>query len=117
QFNFSDSLIATYGGDRLDEYVKKMQTIPNLDARCLVPEGDTNFPAKHCVYKWLRKVHKDAIPYFLYGNKVAVLASGKDEDMSWVSISSESLSKAYLNHFDVYWEQAESAPVQNRSVK
>jgi DNA-binding XRE family transcriptional regulator len=114
QFNFSDSLFLTYGGERVDGYVKQMQSTPNIDARCLVPEGDMQFPVKHCVYKWLNKIHKDAVPYYLYGNKVAVLASVNSEELIWVSICSDSLAKAHLNHFDAYWAQADSIPATSK---
>ena len=117
QFNLSDKYISTYGGDRLESYVKFMQGVPNLDAKCLVPEGDLNFPVKHCVYKWLKKIHGNAIPYFLYDSKIAMLTSDPAEEMVWVSIASESLAKAYLNLFDIYWEQAEAAPTKNKVAR
>jgi len=111
QFNFSDAIISTHGGKQLDEYVEKMGAVKNLDARCLVPEGDQNFPVKHCVYKWLKKVHKNAIPYFLYGNKVAMLTSPAGKEMVWVVIHSESLSKAFALQFDTYWVEAHNPTV------
>jgi DNA-binding XRE family transcriptional regulator len=117
QFNFSDNIISNYAGDHIDAYVKKMQEITNLDAQCLVPEGDMNFPVKHCVYKWLKKVHQDSIPYFLYGNKIAMLASGSNEEMVWVSIYSETLAKAFLSQFEIYWEQAELIHPKNKMAK
>jgi len=107
QFNFSDSIISSQSGEAVEKYIQRMQSIPNLDAQCLVPEGDQNFPVKHCVYKWLKKSHQNAIPYFLYGNKITMLSNGPGEEMVWVSIYSESLSKAYLNLFDVYWQESE----------
>ena len=51
---------------------------------------------------------KDEIPYFLYNNKIAVLTSGPDQDVTFVSIYSEMLAKAYTEQFDIYWEKSET---------
>jgi DNA-binding XRE family transcriptional regulator len=106
QFNFSDNIISTYGDKRIEEYSKIMASIPNLEARCLVPEGDINTPIKHCEYRWLKKVHNNAIPYFLYGNKVAMMINNPDDEVAFVSIYSEALAKAHIHQFDAYWEES-----------
>jgi DNA-binding XRE family transcriptional regulator len=106
QFNFSDGIIASFGGDKVKEYSEKLAKVSKLDARCLVPEGDMNFPVAHCQYKWLPKAHKDAIPYYAYNNSVALLASGAKEDMVWICIRSEELAKAFYKQFDAHWENA-----------
>ncbi len=103
QFNFSDSIISTHGPEHLEKYAKEMAAIPNLDAKCLVPEGDYNMPVKHCEYKWLKKIHKNVIPYFLYGSKIAMMVNTPKEEMTWVVINSEALAQAFIQQFDVYW--------------
>jgi DNA-binding XRE family transcriptional regulator len=117
QFNFSDSLIASYGGEHIKTYTEKMGAVQGLEARCLVPEGDINFPVKHCAYRWLGKAYKDAIPFYLYNNKIAVLASGPDQDITFVSIYSETLAKAYYKQFEIYWEKSEPVPIKHKVVK
>ena len=106
QFNYSDSIISMHGNTHLDKYNETMQSIPNLDARCLVPEGDTFFPVKHCVYRWLKKAHDSAIPYYLYGDKVAMLASAPGQELQWVVIFSPSLAQAYYKQFEKFWNES-----------
>ena len=108
QFNFSDTLIGNYGKDYLETYSKRMSVVQNLDARCLVPEGDANFPVKHCQYKWLAKAHKDSVPFFLYNNKIAFLSSGPNDELTFVAIYSESLAKAHKQQFELFWDKAEA---------
>jgi len=115
QFNFSDSIISTYGGSHLDKYNATMQSIEGLDAQCLVPEGDMFFPVRHCVYRWLKKSHSESIPYYLYDNKLAMLASAPGQEMQWVVICSPSLAEAHYKQFDIYWEQ--SLPAQEKKTK
>ncbi len=110
QFNFSDSLFVKYSRGRADNHTHDMSVIPNLNARCLVPEGDYNFPAKYCVYKWLKKEHLNAIPYYLYGNNVAMLTNEEEEQITWVVIGSTSLVQAFRKQFDMYWEEALAVP-------
>ncbi len=115
QFNFSDSIISTHGGAHLDKYNEAMQSIPNLESRCLVPEGDTFFPVKHCAYRWLKKASNTSIPYYLYGNKIAMLASAPEQEMQWVVICSPSLAAAHHKQFDKFW--GESLPIINKKAQ
>ena len=119
QFNYSDNIISNFGKERIEQYIQTMQSVPNLDARCLIPEGDVNFPVKHCTYRWLKTMHKNTIPYYLYGSKLAMLAqghdAGSDKDMVWVSINSETLAATFLRQFDAYWKEAEPVPTAARS--
>jgi predicted transcriptional regulator len=110
QFNFSDRLISTYGSSHLKKYNEFMQSIDKLDAKCLVPEGDSVFPVPHCEYRWLKKVHEDAIPYYIYGNKIAMLTSSPGQELFWVVIYSESLAEAYRKRFDTYWKESKPIP-------
>jgi DNA-binding XRE family transcriptional regulator len=109
QFNLSDALISTYGSSHLKKYNEVMQAVTDLDAKCLVPEGDTFFPVQHCVYKWLKKIHEEAVPYYLYGNKIAMLTSSPGQEIQFVVIYSESLAQTYYNSFDVYWKESKLA--------
>lgn len=117
QFNMSDTLISNYGAEYIKTYSERMGAVQNLNARCLVPEGDANFPVKHCQYKWLAKTHKDSVPFFLYNNKIAFLTNGHGEDLTFVSIYSESLAKAYINQFEVFWEKSEALGAKSKVAR
>lgn len=117
QFNFSDSIFANYGGGYSKIYAERMAGVSSLDARCLVPEGDSNFPVKHCKYRWLSRAYKDSIPYFIYNNKNIFLTSGEGEELTLVSIYSESLAKAYRHQFEIFWEKSEQISLKNKVVR
>lgn len=104
QFNFSDKIIGNFAEEHSAEHIKRMNEIKNLDAKCLVPEGDRNFPANYCEYKWLKKVHSNAIPFYLYGNNVTMSLQLSENEIALISVYSELLAKAFHLQFDAYWE-------------
>ncbi|MEJ0062102.1 MAG: helix-turn-helix transcriptional regulator [Alphaproteobacteria bacterium] len=110
QFNYSDEIIKTFADDFSGPHLERMQSIPGLDAKCLVPEGDYNFPASHCEYRWLKKVHAGAIPFYLYGNNVSMVSDRSDKEIVFISIHSELLASLFYSRFDMYWQEAAIPP-------
>jgi DNA-binding XRE family transcriptional regulator len=105
QFNVSDRVLS-FATDYCSVHLDRMSKVKNLDARVLVKEGDSIFPASYCSYRWLVKEHLATIPYYVYGPYVS-MASFQDEDnIEVISIHSEFLAKKYLEHFETIWAQS-----------
>ncbi|MBI1273978.1 MAG: helix-turn-helix domain-containing protein [Alphaproteobacteria bacterium] len=105
-FNFSDNLMENFTSAYSKAHLDRMGTIKNLDAKCLIPYGDTNFAAKYGEYRWLRKDHTHALPYYLFGNHVIFYMKASAEDVMIVSIYSEQLIKSLIQQFDAFWQEA-----------
>ena len=103
QFNVSDKVLA-FGQEYSALYMEKMSTITHLDARVLVKEGDNNFPASYCSYRWLSKQHWTDIPYYVYGDNVSMASFQDEKSIEVISICSDFMAQIYLQHFDRLWE-------------
>lgn len=104
-FNFSDVNIGTYTPELLDLHNERMSKIPGLDAKCLVPDGDRNFPTKYCQYRWLKKEYSTSIPYYSYGDYVVFFMQSRPEFVI-TSIYSPSLAADLRRQFDVFWNDS-----------
>lgn len=103
QFNYSDTIIATSAPAHIKRYTEAMGSIRKLDAKCLVPHGDSVFPVRHCIYRWLSKDASEDIPFYIYNDKVAMMTNEQDSPMQWVVIKSESLAQVFYKKFDQHW--------------
>lgn len=106
QLNYPDSVIKRFGGEYGKTYLEKMSTVKNLNAKCLVPEGDTNFPAKYCEYRWLPKVNMQALPYYMFGDHVSLLSAVSDDDVAFIVIHSPLLAQVLRDQHAKYWNNS-----------
>ena len=116
QLNYPDSVIKRFGGEAGKNYLAKMGTVERLNAKCLVPEGDMNFPAKYCQYRWLAKEHSHALPYYMFGDYVSLLSAISDEDVVFIVIHSPVLAQILRDQFNKYWDNALIIPDQNKAL-
>jgi transcriptional regulator with XRE-family HTH domain len=101
----SDNYATNIAPEYVENYAEKMGKIPNLDARCLVWEGDQNFPFKYCQYRWLKKSHW-VMPFYLYGNYVSFMMHTTSDYFMTISIYSEFLAESLKKQFDILWADA-----------
>lgn len=75
-----------------------------ITSRLLVMEGDTYFvePASH--YRWVSRELFSMVPYFVYGDKYAILLATDVPKV--VLIESAALAKSYRNQFMTIWHAA-----------
>ncbi|MDD4615550.1 MAG: helix-turn-helix transcriptional regulator [Alphaproteobacteria bacterium] len=103
QFNLSDEERFPYAGDAFDEHLRKMEAIHNIDARALIRQGDGNFPAKYCVYRWLDRMGQKLIPFYVYNDYVSLPIIKSDHNIETLSIHSKLLAVKYSQQFDLFW--------------
>jgi hypothetical protein len=108
--NFPDVALKNFGKEQGKAYVQKMSSIANLQAKCLVPEGDMNFPTHYAEYRWLPKTVTQTMPYFMFGDHVSLLSALSKDDVIFIAIYSPLLAETLRKQFEDYWDHAISIP-------
>jgi DNA-binding XRE family transcriptional regulator len=100
----SDNYVSNFVPEYLKEYKKKMEAIPNIDARCLIWEDNYDFPFDgYCKYRWIKKSATTLVPYYIYNNYVSFMMHSTPEFFMSVSIYSEFLAGSLKKQFDLLW--------------
>lgn len=93
-------------------YRKKMTEIQkrnNFNFRILVQEGDTNFIASaYAHYRWLDKRYFQTVPFYVYGDKLAIIHFQKGPLVHVVQ--NMDMADAQRSQFDILWETAKIPP-------
>ena len=112
QFNFPDSVLNRFGQDAGKRFLAFMSKVPNLVSKCLVPEGDKNFPATYSAYKWLPKPRSQThtLPYYMFGDYVALLSSASEKDVLFIVVYAPQLAKFLREQFENLWKTALDIP-------
>jgi len=82
----------------LDKYSQR------VSGKVLCLEGDRNFIDQNCEYRWVSKEQFSNMPYYVYGNKYAILIWGKVPTV--VLIESKPIADAYRKQFMYQWKNA-----------
>ena len=109
QFNLSDSGNLAFVDDYGQAHLARMKLVDDLDAKVLTTDGDKEFPASYCTYRWMDKDDADLAPFYLYGDNVVLPMHESSHKREWVSINSKLLAERYAKQFDKFWANA-SAP-------
>ncbi len=106
QFNLSDGKNLPHADDYAKIHLERMAQIQNLDAKVLTIEGDYNFPAPYCTYRWLPKANKILMPYYVYSDYIEMPIYRSDHNVEIISICSKQLAERYVEQFELFWETA-----------
>lgn len=102
----SDGKYLPYADDYIDKHLERMAEVQNLDARVLTLEGDTNFAASYCTYRWLDKSYAALLPFYVYGDYVVMSMHEANHKRELVSIRSKLLAERHIEQFDFFWAKA-----------
>lgn len=103
-------------GDKDPEYVAKMEALDNFSFKVILRHGDTNFSGSSYIeYRWADKETFDDVPFYVYGNKLAILLFDEANVSAFV-INNDRIANAYRKQFALAWERAE-IPVITGKVK
>lgn len=104
---FSEDYFEHKLGDYLDYHRKEMIPIKNYKMRCLIEEEDHNFGASdYCEYKWQRKENFSNVPFYIYGDKTAIIATTAPESPLILLINNRTIAQAYRRQFNAMWSNA-----------
>ena len=91
-------------GEYLDFHRREMANLGNVKMRCLIKEGDPNFGAsEYCTYRWQPKESFSNVPFYIYGDKMAIIVTSGPEDPLTLLIHNRTIAQAYRRQFDVVW--------------
>jgi hypothetical protein len=83
----------------------------NVKYKILICEGDDFFPASdYAEYRWIPKSQFSTVPFYVYGNKLAILLL--EEDPKIIVIKFSSVAEAYTKQFDAAWETSHTPQVK-----
>jgi len=108
QFNLSDGGNLSFADAYGEAHLARMKLIDDLDAKVLTTEGDNEFPASYCTYRWIHKNDADLAPFYLYGDNVVLPMYESTHKREWISINSKLLAERYAKQFDKFWGNASS---------
>lgn len=98
-------------GDEDAAYVEKMDKLKNVNFRILSKHGDMNVSSTYAQYRWVPEEQFSAAPFYVYGDKFAMILFEKD--VTVFVVNNASIADAQRKQFDVAWDKAE-VPVIRR---
>jgi transcriptional regulator with XRE-family HTH domain len=94
-----------------ETYLANMSSIPGLKMRTLIKEGDTNVvSSSYSEYRWAPKEQFQAVPFYAYADKLAIIVFQTDPAPRIFRIQSKIISQAYRGQFESMWIQAKPVP-------
>lgn len=97
-----------YLEDKLKEYLdyhrKEMASNKNVRMRCLIEESDLDLGASdYCHYRWQAKESFSNVPFYIYGDKLAIIVTSAPEDPLILLIQNRVIAEAYRRQFEAMW--------------
>lgn len=92
--------------ENLKTHVERMRSIQGLSYQILIREGDTHFLATpdYCEYRWIPKKDFTSVPFYIYGDKMAVLLFNVEPTV--IVIQQASVADAYRKQFASMWDNS-----------
>lgn len=88
---------------KYDEAMASLET--KFLCKCLIKEGDYDFySSKYAEYRWVPKKEFGSVPFYVYGNKMAIVLFGKD--VSVYVMDNGEVANAYRSQFKILWDRA-----------
>jgi len=110
---FSEDYFEEKLGEYLDYHRKEMVNFGNVRMQCLIEENDCNVGASdYCQYKWQPKENFSNVPFYVYGDRTAIIVTSAPEDPLILLIQNRSISEAYRRQFASMWATAKEPKVK-----
>jgi len=94
-------------GEYLDYHRKEMASYGNVSMRCLIEENDFDLGASdYCQYRWLSKESFSNVPFYIYGDKMAIIVASAPESPLILLIQNRAITQAYRKQFEAVWSTA-----------
>ena len=103
--NIDETIFEKWSGDQAEHHLKRMKNVQNLHCKVLLKEGDTNYIAsEYAEYRWLPHDLFSAVPFYVYGNKLAIILF--NEEPKIIVLNNMSVTEAYKKQFQSLWDSA-----------
>lgn len=101
--NVDEKIFLKWGKDIFSSHSDRMRKLENITYKILVQEGDTNFVASaYAQYKWLPKEFFSTVPFYVYGEKLAVILF--EVEPTVLVFEYTLIADAYRKQFEAMWE-------------
>lgn len=102
------SIAEKYLEEKLGDFVnfqrREMEAIKHLRMRCLIEESDQDLGASsYCRYRWQSKDHFSNVPFYVYGDKMAIIVTTSPEDPLILLVQNRVIAEAYRKQFEAMW--------------
>lgn len=106
--NVDDRLFVKYLGEYSPFHSRRMNELKNIKVRVLIQEQDffTAPEGKYIEYRWNPKQAVSDVPFYVYGDKFAIIMFGEEPAPQVVVIASSVVAKAYREQFEILWENS-----------
>lgn len=114
--NVDDRLFTKYLGDYVLLHAKRMDDLKNVKVRVLVQEEDFYVipGGKYLDYRWCPKQETGKVPFYVYGDKFAILILDESKGIEIIVISSAQVANVYRAQFDLLWQISKTKPSKNK---
>jgi DNA-binding XRE family transcriptional regulator len=106
--NVDDRLFAKHLGDYSPFHSTRMNKLEKVKVRVLVKKED-NFTApeaKYIEYRCDMQQDVSSVPFYVYGDKFAIIMFSENYEPRIVVIASPLVAKAYRDQFEVLWQNS-----------
>jgi len=112
--NIDETIFEKWAGDAAETHLNRMTQIEDLQCKVLLKDGDTNFIASsYAQYKWLPQNLFSAVPFYVYGNKLAIIIF--NEEPKIIVLNNNSVTDAYRKQFLGLWDIAKKPELREAS--
>lgn len=103
--NVDEELFDKWFGSASESHTRRMEAIQDLVCLTIVEEGKNYFPcASYTKYKWAKKAHFEPSPFYVFGDKVAILLF--EQNVTIIVIHHADVARAYKKQFLMAWDSA-----------
>ncbi len=85
----------------------------NFMFKTLIKEGDDYFAGgKYAEYRWIAKEEFSGVPFYVYGDKLAIILFGKE--VSVYVLDNSNIANAYRTQFNVLWKRSKKPTTKGK---
>ena len=94
-------------GAYLEEHVARMvRSKDRVKVKAIVTEDPNVTFLPYCTYRFLSRHYVDSVPFYVYGDKYAIVAFAENTDPKIIVIQSKAASEAFRLQFQSMWDKA-----------
>jgi len=99
-------------GEYLPAHTERMIAAQDrIKVKCILTEDNLYCPSPYCEYRFLSRHFVDSVPFYVYGDKYAIIPLISNDDKKIIVIQSRTAAQAFRRQFKSMWERA--TPLEN----
>ncbi len=115
---FIDTITTEFSNDYLARMTEALKKRGDIEVYSIICEGDTNFCAsEYNEYRWISKDVFQAVPFYIYGETLAIIDFETTPGPTIVLIKSRAITNAYRKQFWTFWDMAYVPPANEEAEK